>query len=157
MTRIRARAERIIDAAPSNVWAILTDFTVARPQMLPGNYEEYHAEVNDSSGVVTLVYRLRAGGRERAYHMRVEETTPGRVLTERDQASTYTTRWLIERVGPGEHTRVSLTSEWESRAKGVAGFFERCFAPLGIQRIHQETLVRLGRLMRERQPAIAGR
>lgn len=157
MSRIYARAERIIDAEPADVWAALTDYANTRPQALPENYSDYHAEHGESGNGATLTYRLRAGGRERAYRMQVDETTPGRLLTERDQASTFTTRWLLERVGPGAHTRVHLTSEWESRAKGASGFFERQFAPLGVRRIHQETLVRLGQLMRERQLATAGR
>ena len=157
MSRIYARAERIVDAEPADVWGALTDYTSVRPQILPKNYADYHVDRGDSGGEATLTYRLRAGGRERAYRMQVEETTPGRLLTERDQASTFTTRWLLERVGPGAHTRVHLVSEWESRAKGISGFFERTFAPLGVRRIYQETLVRLGQLMRERQPATAGR
>lgn len=149
-------AERILDADPADVWAALTDFD-ARPQMLPDNYQDFHVERNTDDASVALRYRLRAGGRERDYHMEVTEITPGRMLSERDQMSSYTTHWLVERVGPGEHTRVRVSSEWESHAAGVSGFFERQFAPLGVRRIHQETLVRLGRLVRERQPATAGR
>ncbi|HEX8997681.1 MAG TPA: SRPBCC family protein [Ktedonobacterales bacterium] len=157
MSKIRAQAERIFDAPPATVWSALTDYAGARAQILPENYLDYHAEPDSGANGVTLVYRLRAGGRERGYHMRVEESRPEHVLTEHDQGSSYTTWWQVERVGSGDHTRVRLISEWESRAKGIGGFFERCFAPLGVRRIHQETLVRLGRLMREHQPAIAGR
>ncbi len=157
MARIRAAAERIIDAEPEDVWAALTDYSDARPKMLPANYQGYRIERDPDGGDAVLVYELHAGGRTRDYRMEAVETTPGSELSERDLGSTYTTRWQIERVGPGRHTRVRLMSEWESRAKGMGGFFERRFAPLGVRRIHQETLVRLGQLMRERQPAAAGR
>jgi hypothetical protein len=53
--------------------------------------------------------------------------------------------------------RVRLSSEWESRASGVNGFFERRFAPMGVQRLHQETLVRLGQILRAQEPGAAGR
>ena len=153
MARIHATAERIIDAEPAEVWAALTDVTRARPQMLPDNYMSYQAQPAMDGVGPTLTYRLRAGGRERAYQMQVEEATPGVELIERDQASSFTTHWLVERVGPGAHTRVRLSSEWESRATGVSGFFERRFAPLGVRRIHEETLVRLGQVLREREPS----
>jgi len=152
MSRIHAKAERIIDAEPAEVWAALTDYTQARPRILPDNYLDYHAELGDGESGATLTYRLRAGGRERGYRMRVEEVTPGLELIERDELSTFTTSWLMERVGPGDHTRIRLASEWDSRATGVSGFFERRFAPGGVRRIHEETLIRLGQFMRERQP-----
>ena len=157
MTRIHAKAERIIDAEPEEVWAMLTDYTDTRARMLPESYLEYAVERAADGVGATLTYRLRAGGRERAYRMDVEVATPGQLLIERDQTSSYTTRWQVERVGPGAHTRVRLYSEWESRATGLSGIFERRFAPMGIQRIHQETLVRLGRLAREREEALAHR
>lgn len=157
VTRIHAKAERIIDAEPDEVWAMLTDYASSRARMLPENYLDYTVERAADGAGATLTYRLRAGGRERAYRMDVEEAIPGQSLVERDQTSTYTTHWQVERVGPGAHTRVRLASDWESRARGMSGFFERRFAPMGIQRIHQETLIRLGRLAREREEALAHR
>jgi hypothetical protein len=154
---MHASAERIVDAEPSSVWSVITDFSGSRPQMLPENYQGYNVERGADGAGPVLSFTLRAGGRERAYRMQVEVVTAGQELFERDLASTYTMRWLVERVGPGAHTRVRLSSDWESRASGVNGFFERRFAPLGVRRIHQETLVRLGHLMRERQLAVAGR
>ncbi len=157
MPRIHAIAERIVDAEPDDVWDALTDYSGARSQILPKNYQEYKVERNVDGANTVLSYVLHAGGRERGYRMQVEELTPGETLIERDLASTYTTRWQVERVGPGAHARVRLASEWESHATGVSGFFEQRFAPQGVRRLHQETLVRLGQLMRERQPATAGR
>lgn len=157
MARIHASAERILDVEPSSVWAAITDYNGARSQILPENYQDYKVERSPDGTETVLSYTLRAGGRERAYQMQAEVAAPGQELDERDLASTYTTRWVVERVGPGTHTRVRLSSEWESRASGVNGFFERRFAPLGVRRIHEETLVRLGRLMREHQLAAAGR
>lgn len=156
MPRITSSADRIIDADAAAVWAALTDYSGARAQILPDNYEGYKAERDPIGGAAILSFTLKAGGRERAYRMEVVENEPSHMLTERDLASTYTTRWKIEHVGSGAHVRVRLSSEWESRATGIGGFFERRFAPRGVQRIHQETLIRLGRLMRERQESLAG-
>ncbi|HEX2349506.1 MAG TPA: SRPBCC family protein [Ktedonobacterales bacterium] len=157
MSRIHASAERIIDAEPSAVWAAITDYNGKRPQFLPENYREYRVERSPDGQDTVLSYTLHAGGRERPYQMQVEAATPGELLVERDLASTYTTHWQVERVGSGAHARVRLSSEWESRALGINGFFERRFAPMGVQRLHQETLVRLGQLLRAQEPTTAGR
>jgi len=157
MSRIHASAERIIDAEPSAVWAAITDYNGKRPQFLPENYREYRVERSPDGQDTVLSYTLHAGGRERPYQMQVEAATPGELLVERDLASTYTTHWQVERVGSGAHARVRLSSEWESRALGINGFFERRFAPMGVQRLHQETLVRLGQLLRAQELATAGR
>jgi len=157
MSRIHASAERIIDAEPSAVWAAITDYNEKRPQFLPENYREYRVERSPDGQDTVLSYTLHAGGRERPYQMQVEAATPGELLVERDLASTYTTHWQFERVGSGAHARVRLSSEWESRALGINGFFERRFAPMGVQRLHQETLVRLGQLLRAQEPTTAGR
>jgi hypothetical protein len=154
---MRASAERIVDAEPAAVWDAVTDFNGARPKMLPENYQDYQVERDTVGADLVLSFTLHAGGRARAYRMQVEAVAPGQELIERDLASTYTMRWLIERVGPGAHARVRLSSEWESRAAGINGFFERRFAPSGVRRIHQETLVRLGQLLREHQLTGAGR
>lgn len=153
MAKIRASAERVVDVEPDRVWAGLTDYEGARRRILTENYVDYHVE-QGPNGAVTLVYRLRAGGREREYHMAVEQTAPKRTLRERDEGSSYTTVWTLQWLGPGQHTRVRLASEWESRASGINGFFERTFAPLGVRRIHRETLARLGQLLDDRQPVI---
>jgi len=157
MSRIHASAERIIDAEPSAVWAAITDYNGKRPQFLPEKYREYRVERSPDGQDTVLSYTLHAGGRERPYQMQVEAATPGELLVERDLASTYTTHWQVERVGSGAHARVRLSSEWESRASGINGFFERRFAPMGVQRLHQETLVRLGQLLRAQELATAGR
>ena len=153
MAKIRASADYIIDAEPDVVWAALTDYSGLRKRMLPDNYQDFHTEPGPSGGV-TLVYRLRAGGRERGYRMAVEEAAPGRELRERDEASSFTSVWTLRWLGPGQHTRVRLASEWDSRASGINGFFERTFAPLGVRRIYHEQLARLGQLLDDRQKAI---
>ena len=125
MSRIHASAERIIDAEPSAVWAAITDYNGKRPQFLPEKYREYRVERSPDGQDTVLSYTLHAGGRERPYQMQVEAATPGELLVERDLASTYTTHWQVERVGSGAHARVRLSSEWESRALGINGFFEQ--------------------------------
>ena len=78
MSRMQAAATRILDAEPAAVWDAITDFSGARPKMLPDNYQDYRVERGvDGTGIV-LCYTLRAGGREREYRMQVRWSRRGR-------------------------------------------------------------------------------
>ena len=57
---------------------------------------------------------------------------------ETDRNSTLVTTWRVESDGTGA-TEVVVTSEWNG-ATGVGGFFERTFAPRGLDRIYGELL-----------------
>jgi hypothetical protein len=58
------------------------------------------------------------------------------------------TTWTVEPVEAGR-SRVRATTTWNG-AGGIGGFFERTFAPKGLQRVYGEIL---GRLDRELSPA----
>lgn len=89
-----------------------------------------------------ISYRLRAGGRERPYRMRVEESAEGGLLVERYTESTLVTTWTLTPAESGERTLVGLMSRWEGTG-GIGGLFERLFAPRALRRIYDEVLERL--------------
>ena len=83
-------------------------------------------------------YHFAAGGRERDYRLAVEEDGDG--LFERDQLSSFVSRWTVAPDGAG--AQVTLESSWQG-AGGIGGVFERTFAPLGLRRIYGEMLDKL--------------
>jgi hypothetical protein len=50
------------------------------------------------------------------------------------------TTWTVSPAGDG--ARVRVTTTW-SGASGVGGFFERTFAPRGLQRVYDEQLAKI--------------
>ncbi len=74
--------------------------------------------------------------------MLVAEPSKGEVLTESDQGSSLITTWTLTPSANNQRTRVQLSSAWEG-GKGIGGFFERTFAPMGLRRIYKEMLGRL--------------
>ena len=135
MSRVLARKERIIDARPEEIYAILTDYKVQRPKLLTPNFVDYTVEKGGKGSGTVISYLLRAANRERNYRMRVDETVRGSTITESDANSSLTTTWALAPLDGGSRTRVRVTSEWDG-ATGVKGFFERTFAPLGLKRIY---------------------
>jgi uncharacterized protein YndB with AHSA1/START domain len=138
MGRVSARASRTIDAPPERVLALLRDYRGVRQQLLPGNYSAYRVEAGGNGNGTVIAFHFAAGGRERDYRLRVEESEQG--LRERDELSSFVSTWTVAPSGSG--CEVTLESSWEG-ASGIGGIFEGLFAPLGLRRIYTEILERL--------------
>jgi hypothetical protein len=143
MGEVVAHTERLIAASPQRVRAFLSDYRNNRPRILPPEYfDDYRVEQGGVGAGTVFSYWLRAGGRERAYRMRVEESAEDGLLVERDTQSSLVTTWTLTPAESGERTSVSLASRWEG-AGGIGGMFERLFAPRALRRIYDEVLRRL--------------
>ncbi len=145
MSDIYVKCERILNARPETVYAALIDYW-RRREILTANFLDYSVEQGGQGAGTVVSYRLAAAGRERPYRMRVEESEKGRVITERDTNSSLVTTWTVQAADGGTKTQVILATTWEG-GKGVGGFFERTFAPLGLRRIYSEMLERLALLV----------
>jgi hypothetical protein len=132
-----------VDAPPERVLEVLRDYRKARPQLLPGNYSAYRVEQGGHGDGTVIGYHFAAGGRERDYRLRVEETLGE--LHERDELSSFVTTWSVQPSGAG--SSVTVESSWDG-AGGIGGFFERTFAPLGLRRIYDDMLGRLASTVR---------
>jgi len=138
MATVTARATRSIDASAERVLEFLRDYREARPRILTGNYSAYRVEQGGHGQGTVIGYHFAAGGRERDYRLSVEEDGAG--LFERDQLSSFVSRWTVAPEGSG--AQVMLESSWQG-AGGIGGVFERTFAPLGLRRIYGEMLDKL--------------
>lgn len=141
--QIHVDLERTIAAPPARVHAALADYA-GRPRILPGSYLDYRVEEGGAGDGTVVSYRLRAARRERRYELEVSEPTPGVTLVERDRNSSLITTWILNPADGGTATNLKLSTIWEGSG-GVAGFFERTFAPRGLRRVHGELLDRLAR------------
>jgi len=103
-----------------------------------GNYSAFAVEQGGEGDATVIAYHFAAGGRERDYRLRVEESSG--TLIERDELSSFVSRWSVVAEGPG--SAVTVEGSWNG-AGGIAGIFERLFAPLGLRRIYGEMLDRL--------------
>ena len=138
VARVRVQASKTVDASPERVLDVLRDYREARPRILTDNYSVYRVESGGSGDGTVIAYHFAAGGRERDYRLRVEESTGE--LRERDELSSFISTWTVAPSAAG--SEVTVASSWEG-AGGVGGFFERTFAPIGLRRIYGEMLERL--------------
>jgi Polyketide cyclase / dehydrase and lipid transport len=138
MATVTASATKAVEAPPERVLDFLRDYREGRPRILTENYTAYRVEQGGHGAGTVIGYHFAAGGRERDYRLSVEEE--GGELVERDQLSSFVSRWTVAPNGSGAD--VTLESSWQG-AGGVGGFFERTFAPTGLRRIYAQMLDKL--------------
>ncbi|MGW3244616.1 SRPBCC family protein [Streptomyces sp. NPDC001070] len=141
MAQVEATTQREIEASPESVFAALADYSGTRQRLLPEQYSEYEVR-EGGSGAGTLVHwKLQATEKRiRDCLFAVTEPTPGQ-LVETDRNSSMVTTWTVTPAGEGRAKAV-VTTTWTG-AGGIGGFFERTFAPKGLNRIHDAVLARL--------------
>lgn len=140
MATIHVEAERAVDAPPARVYAYLADYRASHPGMLPkDHFLDYHVEEGGIGAGTVVRFRFKAGGRERAYRMKVSEPERGRVLREEDTGSTLATTFTITPADGGRASNVRIVSEWQG-GKGIGGFMERTFAPGALRRVYGQEL-----------------
>jgi hypothetical protein len=138
MGRVTAKASTHLAAAPEQVLEVLRDYRGRREPLLTDNYSAYRVEAGGTGAGTVIAYHFSAGGRERDYRLRVEESDGA--LFERDELSSFVSTWTVRPTADG--SEVTLEGAWDG-AGGIAGVFEGLFAPLGLRRIYGEILTRL--------------
>jgi uncharacterized protein YndB with AHSA1/START domain len=140
MSTVTAVATRTVDAPAAVVFRCLRDFRSHHQRILPPAFSDFRVEEGGTGDGTVVSFVLSAGGRRRAYRMRVVVPEPGRVLEEHDTASSLVTRYVVTPEGGRTHVRIETT--WQG-ARGMGGFFERLFAPGALKRIYDDELARL--------------
>lgn len=141
MAQVNATTERVYQAPPARVYEALADYRVTRPKLLPAQYSEYEVRAGGTGAGTQVHWRLQATEkRVRDCLFSVSEPTPQR-LVETDANSSMVITWTVTPVG-ADQCKVTVEAGWKG-AGGIGGFFERAFAPKGLNRIHDAVLARL--------------
>jgi hypothetical protein len=143
MSQVVATAEHVVRAPADRVRAALADYEGVRPRILPEQFSDYRVE-SGGRGAGTRVHWRFAATSRRVRDQLVEVSEPGPdTLVESDTNTSMVTTWTVRPADDGVST-VRVRTTWNG-AGGVGGFFERTFAPRGLQRVHTSVLERLDR------------
>jgi hypothetical protein len=149
MSGIRVEASRVVDAPAEVVYRFLADYRERHPSILPpGSFVGYKVEEGGNGAGTVISFRIRAGGRERPYRMRVSEPERGHMLREQDTASSLATTFTMTPVAGNTQTRLSIQTQWDG-GSGIGGFFERTFAPMAMRRIFRQELELLANAVKQ--------
>ncbi|WP_022930691.1 SRPBCC family protein [Patulibacter americanus] len=143
MSEVKAVTEQHIQAPAATVRAALADYATVRPKILTEHYRDFRVlEGGVGDGTVAAWTLQATQKRSRDVVADVDITSTGDVV-ERDRNSTLVTTYRVtSHSDTVSHVRVETT--WKG-AGGIGGFFERTFAPKGLDRIHAAVLTNLDR------------
>ena len=139
MGQVTATTEITVPSDPAATVAALADYQGVRPAILTDRYTDYAVESGGQGTGTVVTWRLHAT-EKRVRHVVADVSVDETGVTETDRNSSLVTRWAVSPDGAG--SRVVVTARWDG-AGGIGGFFERTFAPKGLNRIHDAVLARL--------------
>ena len=140
MAQVQAVTSRQVAAVPDAVAAAIADYATVRPKLLPAPYSQFAVRTGGQGAGTVAAWHLQATEkRSRDLLVTVTQPDPATVV-ESDSNSSMVITWSVAAAGDG--SLVTVDTRWNG-AGGVGGFFERTFAPKGINRIHDQVLANL--------------
>lgn len=140
MSGPRVAESKVIDAPPSAVYALLSDYRVGHPQILPKPYFQSLVVEEGGKGAGTVVrVTMSVMGSKQTMRLTVTEPAPGRVLQEEDAAMGVTTWFTITPVDGGARSRLEIATEWRPKP-GIGGWIEGRMTRLFAPRIYRQEL-----------------
>ncbi|MCC7205791.1 MAG: SRPBCC family protein [Anaerolineae bacterium] len=153
MSSIHVEVSDVIDARADVVYGIIADYRVGHPAILPKPYFSDLTVEQGGLGAGTVIrFQMTVMGQTFPFHQAISEPEPGRVLVETDLVTGQTSRFILDPVGDGARTRVTIAADFPA-SPGLKGLMERLFNPPITRRIFRTELQNLAQYVR-RQPAI---
>jgi hypothetical protein len=149
MNQIHVESSKVIEARPEKVYAILSDYHVSHPAILPKPYFTELTVEKGGQGAGTIIHvGMNVMGVKRAYRQVISEPEPGRVLVESDAAAGVTSSFTVDPFNGGQHSRVTIATDAATKP-GLLGWMERLFNPFVMRRIYKEELQLLAEYARK--------
>jgi hypothetical protein len=143
MTPIHAEATDIINARPEEVYAVLIDYRMGHPAILPKPYfADLQVEQGGQGSGTIIRVSMNVFGAKRVYREVVSEPEPGRVLMEADPDAGLVTRFIVDSVSGGQQSRVTISTDTEA-SPGFTGLMERLVNPPVTRHIFKKELRQL--------------
>jgi Polyketide cyclase / dehydrase and lipid transport len=139
MGQVSAASTVLIDAEPAAVLAAIADYQTVRPKILSPHYSGYRVLEGGQGAGTVATWKLQAT-KSRVRDVKATVDVAGHTVIEKDANSSMVTNWTVAPAGTG--STVTVKTSWTG-AGGIAGFFEKTFAPLGLKKIQAEVLDKL--------------
>jgi hypothetical protein len=137
MSRLHVSAERTGPAPAEAVYALLADYRVGHPSILPPSFSDLTVLRGGTGAGTKIRFSLKFAGRNQEIEARVQEPEPGRVLTETYPDKSAVTSFTVDPAG--NQSRVRIETSWEA-SRGLVGLIERLMAPRLFRKLYTQEL-----------------
>lgn len=143
MKAVRAEVSKVIAAPAEAIYAVISDYQVGHPAILPKPwFGELFVEKGGKGAGTVIRFQTKVMGVTQQFHQLVTEPQPGRVLLETDIETGQWSRFTLEPLDGGAQTRVTITAEFPLSG-GFKGFMERLMNPPIARRMFKQELENL--------------
>jgi hypothetical protein len=148
MSELKISASIVIPASPVDIYAVMSDYRIGHPAVLPKPYFSKLVVVEGGQGAGTILeVHMDVYGTKRVFHQVVSEPEPGRVLVETDIQAGVVTSFTVDPLGDGNQSRVTIATQ-SRLSPGIQGVLERLINPLIVGRIYKQELEHLDQYVR---------
>jgi Polyketide cyclase / dehydrase and lipid transport len=155
MSWIHAEESYVINARAEDLYAVVTDYHVGHPAIVPKPYFTDLTVEKGGQGTGTIIRgNLRVFGKDYPFHQLVSEPEPGRIILETDIETGQRSRFTFEPLSDGSRTRVTIASDFPP-SKGFVGFMERFTKPSFVRMLYKKELRNLADYVRSKQAVAA--
>ncbi|MDZ4766842.1 MAG: SRPBCC family protein [Chloroflexota bacterium] len=143
MSNMQIEVSADIDAPPAAVYAIISDYHVGHPAILPKAYFQDLQVITGGTGVGTTIrFTMNVMGMKRPGELSVTDAEPGRLLKEESPDGRIVTFFRFVALDGGARTRITFDTTMRSSG-GLMGVVERLTTPGFLRRVYREELALL--------------
>jgi hypothetical protein len=142
MDQITLHAAAVLAARPEDVYATIADYRHGHQQIIPkGSFSDLRVDQGGYGAGTVIRFNMRTLGGQQAFHQRVSEPEPGRILVEQDieSAQQVTTTFTVLPHQNGQQSHVTISTTMNA-SPGLRGWVERLIVPLVTPRVYRQEL-----------------
>lgn len=141
----------IIPAPPAQVHAVLADYKVGHPAILPKPYfGDLTVEAGGFGAGTVIRFPMEVMGVKVEYHMDVTEPEPGKLLRETDRATGVYTDFIFAPHANSSQTQLTFTT-YMPQKPGLGGLIEKWITPPIMRRIYKQEMENIKQYVQRQQ------
>jgi len=155
MGPIHVKANAVLNAHAEDVYATIADYRHGHPSILPEGFHDLQVEQGGYGEGTIIRFKMKVLGVEQAFHQRVSEPEPGRVLVEQDinSAQNVITTFIVTSVENDQKSRVEIDTTMNA-SPGLAGIVERIIIPIINPQLYAKELKLLEAVAQKKKTAV---